>query len=383
MKKSMIVLSTIFILGSQASYASAQPTQPDKVEVTKKATSLQKSDQERQQAPTNKDIPATDEIKLIIEFKTKVGPAYAKKIQSAAAYVEKMILPDMVKKIGNPKKVKQTKIVIEKEYWDSPQLAAQAFDGGVTFFYSGTKDFVENQFRNVVTHEMHHILTEDKHSLPENLVSPWPHWLVEGLADYEMLNYAKQYGGEIFKTLPTKKAIALNPIDNSYLSGYQYAVPFIQYLEEKSPGTIRFFYNMKSGDDFQKKFKQRFKQDPTSIWFKEFLGKRDSVVFEEKGEETAETKKVDQEIRRIIQQYFPTYINMKNISAPFYLKTIFQRTSQEVTFQIITPDIIQEKQFKYSDLSKWLTNKVVNTETGQKVKVEDFLLNNLYTSDDE
>ncbi|TCP63930.1 basic secretory protein-like protein [Baia soyae] len=380
MKKSMIALSAIFVLVSQASYAAAQP---DKVQTTKKATSLQKSDQDRHQAPTRKDVPAKDEIKLITEFKTKVDPAYAKKIQSAASYVEKVIIPNMVKNIGNPKKVKQTKIVIEQEHWDTPEKEAEAFDGGVTFFYSGTKNYVENQFRNVIIHEMHHILTADKHSLPDNLVSPWPHWLVEGLADYEMLNYAKQYGGEIFKALPTKKEIAHNPIDNSYLSGYQYAVPFIQYLEEKSPGTIRFFYNMKSGDDFQKKFKQRFKQDPTSIWFKEFLGQKENIVFEEKGKATTETKKVEQEIRRMIQQYLPTYIKMKNISAPFYLKTIFQRTSQEVTFQIITSDIIQEKQFKYSDLDKWLSDKIVKTETGQEVKVEDFLLNNLYISDDE
>ncbi|WP_179884324.1 basic secretory protein-like protein [Bacillus toyonensis] len=379
MKKSMIVLSVIFLLGSQASYVAAQSGQPDKLEATKNITSPQKNDQEKQQ------VPAKDEIKLITEFKTKVDPAYAQKIQSAARHVEKAILPDMVKKLGNPKKVKQTKIVIEKEHWDSSQLAAQASDGGVTFFYAGTRDFVENQFRNVLIHEMHHILTADKHSLPGSSVSTWPHWLIEGLADYEMLNYAKKYGGENFKVLPTKKEIAQNPIENSYLRGYQYAVPFIQYLEGKSPGTIRFFYNMKSEDDFQKKFKQRFKQDPTSIWFKEFLEKKESIMFEEKGEETEETKKVEQEIRRIIQQYLPTYIKMKNVSAPFYLKTIFQRTSQEVTFQIIAPDIIQEKQFKYSDLNKWLSDKIVKVDTGKqikKVKVEDFLLNNLYISDD-
>lgn len=379
----MIVISCIPLAFLLLQVGCAQSSHPVKAEitteVTKEITSQQTSDW-KQLLPVKKEQGNTAKdkktMKLTTELKTKVDPAYAQKLQSATQYVESTILPDMVKRVGNPTKVTQIKIVVEGK--NSFGNIATAIENRVEINYEKTKEFGEYKLRDVLIHEVHHILATDKNVATANAEAVWPIWLDEGLSHFAMFTYAKQYGGATLSTLPTKKKIILNPIENSYLKGYEYSTAFIQYLEQKSPGTIPFFYTMKPGESFDEKFKKRFKQDPTSIWFREFLGQKESIVFEEKGKETSETKKVEQEIREIVEQYLPIYTKKQKAPQPIYLKTIFERTSQQVIFQLITPDNIHEKQIEYRELNKWLSDKMIENGAGEKIKVEDFILDEVY-----
>ncbi|MFC4076249.1 DUF2690 domain-containing protein [Salinithrix halophila] len=318
-------------------------------------------------------------IQLAADFSNltiRIQPTYKARLQSAIQYVETQILPDMAEKYGNPMHLKRINMVV-REGLEADNVA-EAWDDYIAISYHKTKGYSENKLRDILIHEIHHLLASDKNMPVDDKPAVWPHWLDEGLSHHAMFTYAKRYGGATQAKLPSRKQIVEHPFKHAFTGGYEDATAFIQFLERKSPGTIRFFYSMKQGDNFEREFKKRFKQDPAALWYQEFLNKKSGTFFSAKGKETAEARTMEQKVKRIIQKDLASYVKKKQLSSPVYLHVTFDRNTGKVVVRMVSSSSVHVTKIKNSDIRKWLKNKQVTNVYGEKVKAEEYILDKFY-----